>query len=206
LPIFLWQAIPLCATDVEIMGVIKTKSWWERNPKKTIIIVLVPILIVIVFASEKYFEFRNHKNLINGVYHTRYIRLKESPPLMSNYIWPEKKDSDALQFKKYLFRVDNNGFIVPSAKYQNPDKIIVFLGGSTTECAYVEEENRFPYKVGCLLEKKLGKKINSYNGGTAGNNSMHSLFISISKGLPMNPSVVVMMHNINDLIILLYEG
>lgn len=191
------------------MGTNKAKNWVERNPKITIFLVLVPVLITIVFAFEKYFAYQNRKNLINANYHYRSIRLRESPPLLSNYLWPLKNDlevSDALKCKKYLFRIDKNGFLIPSEIYPNPDKVIVFLGGSTTECSFIDEEKRFPYQVGCLLEQKLDQKINSYNGGNAGNNSMHSLFVLMSKVIPLKPTAVIMMHNINDLIMLLYEG
>jgi len=184
----------------------KSIDWFERYPEITILLILVPILIIIVFACEEYFAYYNRKSLINADYHYRFIRLKESPPLMSYYLCPSKKDlevSDNLQPKRYLFRTDRNGFIIPSEKHQNPDIVIVFLGGSTTECFFNEEENRFPYKADCLLEQELGKKINSYNAATSGNNSMHSLFVLMSKVLPLKPKAVVMMHNINDLIILL---
>ena len=49
-------------------------------------------------------------------------------------------------------------------------------------------------------------KINTYSSGVSGNNSMHSINILLNKILPLDPQVVVMMHNWNDLIVLLYEG
>jgi len=190
------------------MKTLEAKSWFERNSKITILLIIFSILIIIVVAFEKFFEYQNRKNLINADYHVRYIRLRESPPLMSTYTWPSKREmecSDTLEYKRYRFRVDRNGFIFPSEKYSKPDNTIVFLGGSTTECQFNQEENRFPYLVGCLLEKKLGQKINSYNGGTSGNNSMHTLFCLMAKVLPLNPKVVVMMENINDMVFLLYD-
>ena len=48
--------------------------------------------------------------------------------------------------------------------------------------------------------------MNAYNGGVRGNNSLHSINIFLNKVLPLKPDVVVLMHNINDLGILLYEG
>ncbi|RJR40932.1 MAG: SGNH/GDSL hydrolase family protein [Deltaproteobacteria bacterium] len=150
----------------------------------------------------------NRHNQVNAVYFTRHITLRERPPLLSSYIRPTKEDleiSDTLQDKRYRYRIDKDGFVVPSAIYHKPDKSLVFLGGSAVECIFVEEENRFPYLAGRLLEKKSGLKINSYNGGHGGNNSMHSLFILLSKVIPLKPSIVVIMHNINDLVILLYE-
>jgi lysophospholipase L1-like esterase len=95
---------------------------------------------------------------------------------------------------------------MPSKMHDDPQLTLVFLGGSTTECLYVDEENRFPYVVGRLLEKKTGLKVNSYNSGRAGNDSLHSLDILLNKVIPLKPNIVVMMHNVNDLSILLVEG
>jgi hypothetical protein len=83
---------------------------------------------------------------------------------------------------------------------------VVFLGGSTTECLFVDEENRFPYVVGTILEQETGKKINAYNAGMSGINSLHCLDILLNKVIPLNPRVVVFMENINELSTLLYEG
>jgi hypothetical protein len=120
--------------------------------------------------------------------------------------WKEDQHSDTLVVKKYLLRIDNDGFIEPSKKYTNPDMSIVFLGGSTTECRFVSEEHRFPYLAGVLLEQQTGIKINSYNAARSGNNSLHSLDILLNKVIPINPDIVVMLHNINDLVVLLYES
>ena len=51
-----------------------------------------------------------------------------------------------------------------------------------------------------------GKKINSYNSGVGGNNSLHSLNILLNKVIPLKPEVVLLCHNINDLTTLLLEG
>ena len=102
-------------------------------------------------------------------------------------------------------RIDKDGFIIPSKKYDHPDLSLVFLGASTTECRFMEEDQRFPYLVGSLLEKKLGLKINSYNAARSGNHSLHSIDILLNKVMPIKPQIVLMMHNINDLVILLYE-
>ena len=86
-----------------------------------------------------------------------------------------------------------------------PDLTLVFLGASTAACIYVEEEYRFPYLVGHLLAQTTGKKITSLNSGVGGNNSLHSLDILLNKIIPVRPDVVVMMHNINDLVALIYD-
>ena len=47
---------------------------------------------------------------------------------------------------------------------------------------------------------------NSYNSGVSGNNTLHSIDILLNKAIPLEPDIVVLMQNINDLIILLFEG
>jgi lysophospholipase L1-like esterase len=113
--------------------------------------------------------------------------------------------SDGLEQKKFVLRVDRQGFIMPSKIHDHPDLTIAFLGGSTTECTYVDEDNRFPYLVGRLLERQTHLKVNSYNAGRSGNNTLHCLNILLNKVVNLKPDFVVLMENINDLAILMYE-
>jgi len=46
--------------------------------------------------------------------------------------------------------------------------------------------------------------VNSYNGAIMGNHSVHSVNTLINKVLPLKPDIVVMEHNFNDLVQLLY--
>ena len=135
----------------------------------------------------------------------RHIRLREIKPNSKIYREPPK-NYQTLENKKYLIQSDANGFIKPSQIHNNPDLQIFFLGGSTTECEMVEEKYRFPYLVGRILEDKLKIKVNSDNGAKSGNNSLHSINILLNKLIPFKPDIVVMMHNINDLSALFYEG
>jgi len=116
------------------------------------------------------------------------------------------KVADGLENKPYRLRADENGFILPSAIHEKPDASIVFLGGSTTECHYMDEEARFPYLVGRTLEASLGKRINSYNTGCAGNNTLHCNLLLQGKVVPMHPRVAVLMECINDLTFLAVLG
>ena len=59
--------------------------------------------------------------------------------------------------------------------------------------------------MGRRLEEALTVKVNSYNAARSGNNSLHSINILLHKLMPLKPDIVVMMHNINDLVALLYE-
>jgi len=125
---------------------------------------------------------------------TRYIKLREYDPGLK------------IELGKNKFEIDGNGFIRPSRMYSDPDLEIVFLGGSTTACMNVPPLSRFPYQVGRILENTVSLKTNSYNSGVHGNYSVHSINLLMNKIIPIKPNMVVMMHNINDLAILLNEG
>jgi hypothetical protein len=182
-----------------------TKNWFEGNPKKTIGFLLTLFLLICVIGTEKLLQKQFTKS---GYGDQRFINLREHKPLFSDDIYPTDEDlrnAEFLERKKYTLRVDANGYIIPSQIHPEADLTIVFLGGSTTECLYMDEEDRFPYQVGRLIERDLKLKVNSYNSGKAGNNSLHSIDILLNKVMFINPDIVVMMHNINDLIILLFE-
>ena len=184
------------------------KNWFEENPKKTLVLIFLTFLVAATWAAEKVLAYRNHSQKQVLFTERRYINLREFQPSMDVVDLPTDKsvrESDSLVKKAYRVRTDANGFILPYNRYPDPDLTLVFLGGSTVACLYVEEENRFPYLVGNLLEKASGKKVTSYNSGVGGNNSLHSLDILLNKLIPLKPDVVVMMHNINDLVSLIYD-
>jgi hypothetical protein len=185
-----------------------SSNWFNNNPIKTIVITVVIMLVLITYGAEKILQYKNRGIGFNYNLPHRAITLREYRPLMQEWLeaWKEDQQSDTLVVKKYLMRIDNDGFIEPSKKYTNPDMSVVFLGGSTTECRFVDEEHRFPYLAGVLLEQQTGIKINSYNAARGGNNSLHSLDILLNKVFPIQPEIVVMLHNINDLVLLLYES
>jgi hypothetical protein len=183
----------------------KKTYWFERNPKKTIVSLLLMITIIITYATEKILAYRDNCSVYNFALPNRAIRLREFKPFMSDCSFPPPNYYDTLVYKKYTLRIDKNGFIIPSERYVHPDISLVFLGGSTTVCHYIDENFRFPYLTGVLLENKLGIKVNSYNAGRSGNNSLHSIDILLNKIIPLNPQIVLMMHNINDVTTLAYE-
>jgi lysophospholipase L1-like esterase len=186
-------------------------NWFQRNPKKTLAAVTLIFILAIVVAAEKFLEFNNRRHGISleAEAERRYVRLKEFRPgtrLLLAFPRNHLPYTDNVFTKQYRVEIDNNGFIGPSRKYDRPDKVIVFLGGSTTECMFVDEDHRFPYVTGQILEQETGAKINSYNGGMSGSNTLNAIDILINKVIPLKPDVVVFMENINDLSTLLYEG
>jgi lysophospholipase L1-like esterase len=182
------------------------RNWFEANPKKIILIVLCSSICIILLVTEIILALNSNTHT-SGI--KRSIRLREYDPLLyrfQKYNDPQMKAYDSFTQKTYVLRVDQDGFIMPSKIHAHPDFVIVFLGASTTECTWVDEENKFPYLVGRLLEKQTRQKINSYNSSKAGNNTLHSIDILYNKLIPLKPNIVVMMHNVNDLNVLLYEN
>lgn len=187
---------------------IKKSSWISENPKKTGLIIFVIVLLILLLILDRLIHYINPIEPHKEPEIVRAIRLREHHPGLNITIHPDDyylAGTDNLITQDYLFRVDNNGFILPHNDYDDPDHKIVFIGGSTTECMYVSENNRFPYLTGQLIEEKTNKRINSYNMGGSGNNTIHSLDILINKIMPMKPNIVVIMHTANDYAILAYD-
>jgi lysophospholipase L1-like esterase len=186
-------------------------NWFQRNPKKTLVAVTLIFLLAIVAGAEKFLEYNNRRQgiVLESEVERRYVRLKEFRPGTRLLLAMPRNHlpyTDNAFTKRYRYDIDANGFIVPSRKYNRPDKVIVFLGGSTTECMFVDQDHRFPYVVGEILERDTGAKVNSYNGGMSGSNSLNAIDVLINKVIPLKPDIVVFMENINDLSTLLYEG
>lgn len=183
------------------------KKWLERNPKKVIGVIVILAIGGLAVVTEWLLARKNH-GLINPAGIQRAIKLREFNPLYRDVLTPSQEVmrlSDGLVQKPYVLRVDRQGFIMPAKIHDRPDLTIVFLGGSTTECVYVDEDNRFPYLTGRLLERRTGLKVNSYNAGRSGNNTLHCLNVLLNKVVNLKPDVVVLMENINDLAILMYD-
>jgi hypothetical protein len=185
----------------------KERNWFERNPKKIIVIIILLILTIGVYSMEKLLAYKNNGIGYNFALKNRAIVLSEFRPLLKEYNHPAIEDEpyDTIEKKNYLLRIDENGFIMPSEKYANPDISLVFLGDSVTAELLVDEDKRFPYLSGILLEKELGLKINSFNASRTANNTLNTLDVLLNKIIPIKPDIAIMMHNNNDVAIMLYE-
>jgi lysophospholipase L1-like esterase len=183
------------------------KTWLERHPKRVIFLLVFLVICGLGLLTEKILAFKAG-SLSHPLGVKRFIKLREFEPGYAEELLPSLQamaQSDTLVRRPYIIRVDENGFIMPAKVHEHPDLTLVFLGGSTTEDIYDDENNRFPYLVGRLLEESTGLRVNSYNAAKSGNDSLHSLDVLLNKVLPLKPDLVVMMHNINDLSILLLE-
>lgn len=156
------------------------------------------VLIILLALIDPWIE-QSHRQT------NRYVRLREPAPNMDFTIDLNEsiaKRSQGLDAKaQYRLRTNKQGFYIGETNSVDIDSIdIIFFGGSTTECSLVDEAKRFPYLVGeKLINNTTHQKVKTLNGGLSGNNSLHSLISFITKGIPLKPKIVVLMHNVNDL-------
>ena len=181
-------------------------SWIANNPFKAGLIISIIFITVLLIVIEV--VLRIITPLDNTTYNSkqRVIQLREHHPNSSEIVTPviHVHNKEYFSDKRYTFRTDDDGFILPHNNYIAPDATIIFIGGSTTECMYMNEEARFPYLTEKIIETETNKKINVLNSGRAGNNSVHSLNILINKISYLKPNIVVLMNVINDYATLAY--
>lgn len=177
------------------------KSIFERHPFLTQGVILSVFILILLVATEGFLSFQQGGEARNTSSEKRHLVLREWHPL-TDYTFkapPARFSVDEETYETYQISTDKKGFIKPSKIHDHADLNIVFLGGSTTECMFVDPEKRFPYAMGRDLEESTGLKVNSYNGGRSGNNSMMSLLQLLGKVIPMKPDFVVLMHGVNDI-------
>ena len=102
-------------------------------------------------------------------------------------------------------RTDARSYILPSFQHEQPNATIAFLGGSTTECAAVREELRFPARVSQLLDER-GWKVNTLNAARSGNTLHDSINIVLNHVAADRPDIVVIMNASNDVGCLARDG
>ncbi len=115
----------------------------------------------------------------------------------------EIREADNLVAKPYFMELDTNGFITSKLRHVSPRFSMVFLGGSTTKCAFIDDSLRFPSLVGELFFS-AGLPVNTFNGGEAANNTLNCINLLVNKCLYHNYRVAVLMEAINDMSTLTY--
>ena len=85
-------------------------------------------------------------------------------------------------------RTDARGYMLPAVHYDDGVATVVFFGGSTTECAAVKEELRFPMVVSDLLAKD-GLKVNTLSIAQAGANVHDALNVLLNHVVTERPDL-----------------
>lgn len=180
--------------------------------------VLINSLIVFISASLTLIacevltsEFLLSEERLASMIDERSILLKENlVGVRTEYVPSRIQPGANLEMKPYSFVTDSNGYLIARSAEVNTSSAseidIIFFGGSTTECRYVDEEKRFPIMLQRLLTKSGGEPVTTLNAGVSGNHSLHSTFSLLSKGLEIRPSYVVLKHASNDMSLLTRTG
>jgi lysophospholipase L1-like esterase len=167
-------------------------------------LVLFFLLAAFEWVLEKVNPDERHHSVLS-----RYISLREIALPNSHFTeMPHhsfQRYTENLEIKNYTVDVDENGFIRSETILPEAKANILFIGGSTTECRYVDDSLRFPSLIGKKLQQ-AGYSVNTFNSGVAGNHSLHSLNILTNKILHHDFQVAILMHGINDLVHLSYNG
>ena len=174
-----------------------------------IFIIIVSVLIPLKVADRLIGKDLHIEKIVAAAPFARSLILRDMEPNYDQNWTPSDaymRNAENLEQKPYRIRTDENGFILGPddfSRAHGAEKVdIIFFGGSTTECGYVDEEFRFPYLVSKKIKHTNGASVISLNGGVSGNHAVHSLLYFIGKGIPEKPSYIVLMHAINDLVIL----
>ena len=101
-------------------------NWFQQNPKKTLVTVVLVFLLVMVFGAERLLGFINHRRgiVLEAETERRYIKLREQRPRRQMRLQFPKNHlpyTDNVFTKTYKVDIDENGFIKPSQKYADPD-------------------------------------------------------------------------------------
>jgi hypothetical protein len=171
---------------------IEKMSWFERNPKKTLVVLLVIFSVIFLLLTE---FFLKKKFNIQSNTKERYVQVREVLPNTDTIGASDNTD------KKYVrVRTDDNGLLMPGKIHNDPDITLFFIGSSTIMTVTLDEKERLPYITGNMLEKTTGNKVNSFNGAYSSSTSFHGLNILINKVLPYEPDYLIFMYNAVDLI------
>jgi hypothetical protein len=163
----------------------------------SIILIAIPFIftILLIIAAEFYLTYRAEREGIFYAFNNeRIITLREQNP--GSLYFTGVKDENG---KLTRSGVDDQGFLLPISKHENPDLVLAFMGGSTTYLAEVQPKDRFHYLVGISLEKQLNIKVKSLNAGSPGSDTSHTINTLYNKVLNQKPDYVVIMHAVNDL-------
>lgn len=103
--------------------------------------------------------------------------------------------------ERIVIRLNELGMRGPSiAEPLSPDALtVVFLGGSTTENYAYPREETFPELIGKRISERLGRPVRVLNAGASAATTSVSLARLQHQVLDLEPTLVVVMHGINEL-------
>lgn len=165
--------------------------------------------VTILFVAENYFKLKLYQKIVTVFNNDHFIRIQNLSPKATPIFTPLQKDildSFYLELKPYSATTDSLGFIVTKLNHPQADLKFAFLGGSTVQCLFVEEDKRMPQAVASAVENKLELKINVWNCAAGGTHSYHSLNVLNNLAVNLNADYAFFYGNANDLGALMHYG
>jgi hypothetical protein len=159
-------------------------------------IFLIPSSIIVSLIIVELSLILFWKNPFRDTRPSEIVELRLLSPMVDKTFRREWLNKDIPVVK---YRTNKDRFILPINQHVKPRATVLFLGGSTTQCSYVQESLRFPALVSTIL-KKHDLKVNTINSGRAGN-TLHdsiNIFFNYTCKLKFKADYVILMHATND--------
>lgn len=128
------------------------------------------------------------------------------------YVWPPNFEKEFFPDPEIFSGIyGSSNFTINSLGYRGPvisDKTkeyrVLVVGGSTTECLYLDDEEEWPYlSMKNIFETNGGREVIFINIGKSGHNTRDHIF-QLKHLLPVyEPDIVVSMVGVNDMLYLL---
>jgi lysophospholipase L1-like esterase len=120
------------------------------------------------------------------------------PPDLKQYFLPDSAVFAGIKDTSF-FKINSIGFRGNEKKDSNLIHIVT-IGGSTTECLYLDQSETWPALLEKFLNESFNEKFQIFNGGRSGLNSNHHL-LQIQKLLKEDNwiDVIIVLEGINDL-------
>jgi lysophospholipase L1-like esterase len=104
-----------------------------------------------------------------------------------------------------LFTINDFGFRSPRLQsIEKPPGVcrVFCIGGSTTECAYIDDKRVWSEQLNQRLQAKMppGITVDVINAGRAGDTSRENITMLAQRVIPFNPDFVIVLAGINDLV------
>lgn len=162
------------------------------NLKKLLAYFLIIFITIIIGLA--FFEFLNYKQITKIDY--SYVW----PPNLVYVFHPDPNIFSGIRGESY-FTINSMGYRGEEIKNHDKEYRILIIGGSTSECLYLDDNETWPH----LLEKKLGetidgKKVITINIGKSGHGLRNNLLAL--KYLPnyYEPDLIIVLAGANDVL------
>ncbi len=164
------------------------------KPKIKKVLTYFLIVFITIIIGLAFFEFLNYKQVTKIDY--SYVW----PPNLVYVFHPDSSIFSGISGESY-FTINSMGYRGEEIKNHNNEYRILIIGGSTSECLYLDDGETWPH----LLEEKLGKtidgkKVITMNIGKSGHGLRNNLLAL--KYLPdyYEPDLIIVLAGANDVL------